>query len=127
MEDEPESPASRSPRCDCGPELEGRRRRPRRASARQQVQRRTEIASGVVMQTRRLGPFTVNAIGLGCMSMSHAYGTPDPVEAERTLNAALDIGYNFLDTAALYGFGKNEELVGRVMKQRRKDYVLASK
>jgi aryl-alcohol dehydrogenase-like predicted oxidoreductase len=79
------------------------------------------------MQTRKLGPFTVNAIGLGCMSMSHAYGTPDPVEAERTLNAALDIGYNFLDTAALYGFGKNEELVGRVMKQRRKDYVLASK
>ncbi len=79
------------------------------------------------MQTRKLGPFTVNAIGLGCMSMSHAYGTPDPVEAERTLNAALDIGYNFLDTAALYGFGKNEELVGRVMKPRRKDYVLASK
>jgi aryl-alcohol dehydrogenase-like predicted oxidoreductase len=79
------------------------------------------------MQTRKLGPFTVNAIGLGCMSMSHAYGTPDPVEAERTLAAALDIGYNFLDTAALYGFGKNEELVGRVLKQRRKDYVLASK
>jgi len=44
------------------------------------------------MQTRKLGPFTVNAIGLGCMSMSHAYGTPDLVEAERTLNAALDIG-----------------------------------
>ena len=43
------------------------------------------------MQTRKLGPFTVNAIGLGCMSMSHAYGTPDLVEAERTLNAALDI------------------------------------
>lgn len=79
------------------------------------------------MQTRKLGPFTVNAIGLGCMSMSHAYGTPDPVEAERTLAAALDIGYNFLDTAALYGFGKNEELLGRVLKHRRKDYVLASK
>jgi aryl-alcohol dehydrogenase-like predicted oxidoreductase len=79
------------------------------------------------MQTRKLGPFTVNAIGLGCMSMSHAYGTPDPVEAERTLAAALDIGYNFLDTAALYGFGKNEELLGRVLKQRRKEYVLASK
>jgi aryl-alcohol dehydrogenase-like predicted oxidoreductase len=79
------------------------------------------------MQTRKLGPFTVNAIGLGCMSMSHAYGTPDPVEAERTLAAALDIGYNFLDTAALYGFGKNEELLGRVLKHRRNDYVLASK
>lgn len=80
-----------------------------------------------MMPTRTLGPFTVNAIGLGCMSMSHAYGTPDPVEAERTLAAALDIGYNFLDTAALYGFGKNEELLGRVLKHRRKEFVLASK
>lgn len=80
-----------------------------------------------MMQTRTLGPFTVNAIGLGCMSMSHAYGTPDPVEAERTLAAALDIGYNFLDTAALYGFGKNEELLGGLLKHRRKEFVLASK
>ena len=79
------------------------------------------------MQTRKLGPFTVNAIGLGCMSMSHAYGTPDLAEAERTLRAALDIGYNFLDTAALYGFGKNEELIGRVLKNRRSEFVLASK
>ena len=79
------------------------------------------------MKTRRLGPFEVNAIGLGCMSMSHAYGTPDPAEAERTLLTALDIGYNFLDTAALYGFGKNEELIGRVLKQRRHEFVLASK
>jgi aryl-alcohol dehydrogenase-like predicted oxidoreductase len=79
------------------------------------------------MQTRKLGPFTVNAIGLGCMSMSHAYGTPDPVEAELTLQRALDTGYNFLDTAALYGFGKNEELIGRVLKNRRREFVLASK
>ena len=79
------------------------------------------------MQTRPLGPFTVNAIGLGCMSMSHAYGTPDPVEAEQTLLRALELGYNFLDTAALYGFGKNEELLGRVLKGRRNEFVLASK
>lgn len=79
------------------------------------------------MQTRTLGPFTVNAIGLGCMSMSHAYGTPDPVESEITLRRSLDIGYNFLDTAALYGFGKNEELIGRVLGKRRNEYVLASK
>lgn len=79
------------------------------------------------MQTRPLGPFTVNAIGLGCMSMSHAYGTPDPVEAEKTLLRALEIGYNFFDTAALYGFGKNEELLGRVLKGRRNEFVLASK
>jgi len=79
------------------------------------------------MQTRKLGPLSVNAIGLGCMSMSHGYGTPDQAEAEKTLLRALDIGYNFFDTAALYGFGKNEELLGRVLKERRKDYVLASK
>jgi aryl-alcohol dehydrogenase-like predicted oxidoreductase len=79
------------------------------------------------MQTRQLGPFTVNAIGLGCMSMSHAYGTPDPVEAEQALVRALNVGYNFLDTAALYGFGKNEELLGRVLKGRRNEFVLASK
>jgi aryl-alcohol dehydrogenase-like predicted oxidoreductase len=79
------------------------------------------------MKTRKLGPFTVNAIGLGCMSMSHAYGTPDPVEAEKTLLRALEVGYNFLDTAALYGFGKNEELLGRVLKGRRDEFVLASK
>ena len=59
--------------------------------------------------------------------MSHAYGTPDLAEAEKTLHRALDIGYNFLDTAALYGFGKNEELLGRVLKDRRDEFVLASK
>jgi aryl-alcohol dehydrogenase-like predicted oxidoreductase len=79
------------------------------------------------MQTRQVGPFEVNAIGLGCMSMSHAYGTPDIAEAEKTLHKALDLGYNFLDTAALYGFGKNEELLGRVLKDRRSEYILASK
>ncbi|MDT8399944.1 MAG: aldo/keto reductase [Pseudomonadales bacterium] len=79
------------------------------------------------MKTRKLGPFTVNAIGLGCMSMSHAYGTPDEKEAEKALHHALDVGYNFLDTAALYGFGKNESLIGRVLKDRRQEFVLASK
>lgn len=79
------------------------------------------------MKTRKVGPFEVNAIGLGCMSMSHAYGTPDIAEAEVALHKALDIGYNFLDTAALYGFGKNEELLGRVLTDRRDEYVLASK
>jgi aryl-alcohol dehydrogenase-like predicted oxidoreductase len=80
------------------------------------------------MQTRKVGPFEVSAIGLGCMSLSHAYGTPPPVEeGERLLHAALDMGVSFLDTAALYGFGKNEELVGRALKHRRGEYVLASK
>lgn len=80
-----------------------------------------------MMKKRNVGHFEVNAIGLGCMSMSHAYGTPDVKEAERTLHKALDLGYNFLDTAALYGFGKNEELIGRVLKERRQEFVLASK
>jgi hypothetical protein len=80
------------------------------------------------MQTRRLGPFTVSAIGFGCMSLSHAYGTPPDAEsAARVLLRALEIGYTHLDTAALYGFGANETLIGRALKDRRKDYVLASK
>ena len=79
------------------------------------------------MKTRKVGPFTVNAIGLGCMSMSHAYGAPDEKVAEVLLPRALDLGYNFLDTAALYGFGKNESLIGRVLKDRRDEYILASK
>jgi aryl-alcohol dehydrogenase-like predicted oxidoreductase len=80
------------------------------------------------MQTRKLGPFDVSAIGLGCMSLSHAYGAPPPRDqAERVLKGALDAGYTFLDTAAVYGLGHNERLVGEVLKDRRADYVLASK
>lgn len=80
------------------------------------------------MQTRKLGPFDVSAIGLGCMSLSHAYGTPPDAEAAaRLLNKALDLGYTFFDTAALYGFGANETLIGNVLKDRRREFVLASK
>ncbi|QKR99581.1 aldo/keto reductase [Sphingomonas sp. CL5.1] len=77
---------------------------------------------------RRIGPFEVNPIGLGCMSLSHAYGTPPPREdAVRLLNRALDLGHDFLDTAALYGFGANETLLGEAIGHRRGEYVLASK
>lgn len=80
------------------------------------------------MDKRRVGPFEVSAIGLGCMSLSHAYGPPPPREqAERVLKGALDAGYTFLDTAAVYGLGHNERLVGEVLKDRRGEYVLASK
>lgn len=77
--------------------------------------------------TRRIGPLTVSAIGLGCMNLSHAYGAP-PTEAESLsfLNRALDIGITFLDTAALYGGGANERLIAKLM-HRRDDFVLASK
>ena len=80
------------------------------------------------MHTRKLGPFHVTAIGLGCMSLSHAYGTPPSAEqGERVLLAALDAGVTMFDTAALYGFGANETLVGRVMKPHRSKFTLASK
>lgn len=80
------------------------------------------------MRTRALGEFNVNPIGLGCMNLSHAYGTPpDEQAAEELLLAAFDSGVNLFDTAALYGFGANETLVGRVLKPHRKDIVLTSK
>ena len=80
------------------------------------------------MQQRNLGPFSVSAIGLGCMNLSHAYGTPVSAEqGERVLLSALDAGVTLFDTATLYGFGANETLVGRVMKQHRHRFTLASK
>ena len=80
------------------------------------------------MQRRKLGPFSVSALGVGCMSLSHAYGhPPDPATAADVLLKALDLGYNFFDTAAQYGFGANETLLGQVLKHRRRDIVLASK
>ncbi len=80
------------------------------------------------MQTRRIGPFDVSAIGLGCMSLSHAYGPPPPREqAEAVLLGALDEGYTFFDTAAVYGVGHNETLVGEVLGARRSEFTLASK
>ena len=80
------------------------------------------------MQTRRLGPFSVSALGLGCMNLSHAYGTPPaPEAAAALLLRALDRGITLFDTAALYGFGANETLLGRVLKPHRSQIVLASK
>ena len=80
------------------------------------------------MNSRKLGPFSVSAIGLGCMSLSHAYGTPpEPEAAAAVLLKALDLGYTHFDTAALYGFGANEALIGRTLKQRRDEFVLATK
>ena len=80
------------------------------------------------MQQRKIGPFTVSAIGLGCMNLSHAYGPPVSADqGERVLLSALDAGVTHFDTATLYGFGANEELVGRVMKKHRQSFMLASK
>jgi aryl-alcohol dehydrogenase-like predicted oxidoreductase len=80
------------------------------------------------VKTRPLGPFSVAEIGLGCMNLSHAYGVPPaPEVAERLLLDALDRGVTLFDTAALYGFGANEQLVGRVLKPHRSRIVLSSK
>ncbi len=77
---------------------------------------------------RTLGNTTVEAIGLGCMNLSHAYGPALPeAEASRLLNEALDLGYDFLDTASLYGDGDNERLIGRAIGHRRNEFFLASK
>lgn len=80
------------------------------------------------MQQRQLGPYQVSALAFGCMSLSYAYGVPPaPEHGERVLLAALDAGITHFDTAALYGFGINEQLVGRVLKPYRSEIVLASK
>jgi aryl-alcohol dehydrogenase-like predicted oxidoreductase len=80
------------------------------------------------MQTRKLGPYEVTAIGFGCMNLSHAYGPPQPREAaERMLRRALELGVTHFDTAALYGFGANEKLVGEVLGKRPDHVIVASK
>ncbi len=78
---------------------------------------------------RNLGPkgLEVSAIGLGCMGMSDFYGPSDEATNLRVLNAALDIGINFLDTADMYGVGANEKLLAKVLKTRRAEVVLATK
>ncbi len=81
-----------------------------------------------MIATRSIAGFTVPAIGLGCMNLSHAYGHPPSAEdSERLLLTALDLGVTLFDTAALYGFGHNETLVGRVLKPHRQRIVLCSK
>ncbi len=80
------------------------------------------------MKTRNVGPFAVAELGLGCMGLSHAYGVPPPANvAERVIVEALERGVTLFDTAALYGFGANEQLVGRVLKAHRGGVVLATK
>ena len=80
------------------------------------------------MEKRSIGSFEVSAIGLGCMGLSHGYGPPTPRDqAERVLLGALDAGYTFFDTAAVYGLGHNETLVGEVLGARRSEFILASK
>ncbi len=79
------------------------------------------------MENRRLGALEVSAQGLGCMGMSEFYGPGDEAESTATIHRALDLGVTFLDTADMYGPFTNEELVGRAIKSRRDEVVLATK
>ena len=77
---------------------------------------------------RAINGRAVNPVGLGCMSLSWAYGVPpSPAEAARLLHRALDLGYDHLDTARIYGLGKNEALIGEALAGRRGGFFLASK
>lgn len=81
------------------------------------------------MQKKKLGTRRpeLSAMGLGCMGMSAFYGQRDDVESIATIHAALDRGMNFIDTSDMYGNGANEELIGRAIKGRRQEVVLATK
>ncbi|SEP51853.1 aldo/keto reductase [Amycolatopsis saalfeldensis] len=83
--------------------------------------------SGSTLPARRLGELEVGALGLGCLGMSEFYGEGDDTESTATIHRALELGVTLLDTSDMYGMGRNEELVGRAIADRRDQVVLATK
>jgi len=82
----------------------------------------------MIMKTRSLGSLNVSALGLGCMGMSSVYGPADETESMRVLHRYVELGGNFLDTAEVYGPYKNEELLGRFLREiPRAKIVVATK
>ncbi|MEM1435889.1 MAG: aldo/keto reductase [Pseudomonadota bacterium] len=81
-----------------------------------------------MLSPRTIADHQINAIGLGCMNVSHAYGPAQPeADAIALFQRALDSGYNFFDTASIYGLGGNETLLGKALADRRSEFFLASK
>ena len=76
---------------------------------------------------RSIGGIETSAIGFGCMSLSGTYGTSNDDEAVALIHEVLDQGITMLDTSDMYGFGHNEEVVGRAIKGRRSEVLLATK
>ena len=87
----------------------------------------TPAPQSIPRRTLGRGGLSVSAIGLGCMGMSDFYGPADHATNLAVLNHAIDIGVNFLDTADMYGVGRNEQLLGEVLRTRRDEVVVATK